>query len=302
MQAPLPLLLHFDDEAAPAARLAAAGGFELACIERHRFPDDELRLRLPPRLPPRVLLYRSLARPNEKLVELLLAARAARELGAARLALVAPYLAYMRQDAAFHAGEVVSQRIVGAFLAGLFDALVTVDPHLHRVACLAEAVPLADALALSAAPLLGELIAARRQRPLLIGPDAEAAQWVDSAAERHGLEHAVCDKVRHGDRAVDIALPPVEVAGRAVVLVDDVASSGRTLARAAQRLRAAGAASVDVAVTHALFAGDALATIRAAGVDQVWSTDCIAHPSNVVSVAPLLAAALGTIGFGAGRA
>jgi ribose-phosphate pyrophosphokinase len=302
MQAPLPLLLHFDDETAAAARLATAAGYELACIERHRFPDDELRLRLPPRLPPRVLLYRSLARPNEKLVELLLAARAARELGAARLALVAPYLAYMRQDIAFHAGEVVSQRIVGAFLAGLFDALVTVDPHLHRVARLAEAVPLADALALSAAPLLGELIAARRRQPLLIGPDAEATQWVGSAAARHGFEHAVCDKVRHGDRAVDIALPAVEVAGRAVVLVDDVASSGRTLARAAQRLRAAGAASVDVAVTHALFAGDALATIRAAGVDEVWSTDCIAHPSNAVSMAPLLAAALDTIGFGAGRA
>jgi ribose-phosphate pyrophosphokinase len=300
MQAPL--LLHFDDEAAAAARLAAAGGFELARIDRHRFPDDELRLRLPPRLPPRVLLYRSLARPNEKLVELLLAARAARELGAARLALVAPYLAYMRQDIAFHDGEVVSQRIVGAFLAGLFDALVTVDPHLHRVATLAEAVPLADAVALSAAPLLGELIAARRRRPLLIGPDAEAAQWVGRAAARHGLEHAVCDKVRHGDRAVDIALPAIEVTGRAVVLVDDVASSGRTLAHAAQRLRAAGAASVDVAVTHALFADDALATIRAAGVDEVWSTDCIAHPSNVVSVGPLLAAALGTIGFGAAMA
>jgi ribose-phosphate pyrophosphokinase len=304
MQAPLqlPLLLHFDDEAAAAARLAAAGGFELARIDCHRFPDDELRLRLPPRLPPRVLLYRSLARPNEKLVELLLAARAARQLGAARLALVAPYLAYMRQDIAFHDGEVVSQRIVGAFLAGLFDALVTVDPHLHRVATLAEAVPLADAVALSAAPLLGELIAARRRRPLLIGPDAEAAQWVGRAAARHGLEHAVCDKVRHGDRAVDIALPAIEVTGRAVVLVDDVASSGRTLAHAAQRLRAAGAASVDVAVTHALFADDALATIRAAGVDEVWSTDCIAHPSNVVSVGPLLAAALGTIGFGAAMA
>ena len=295
-------MLHFDDETAAAARLAAAAGYELACIERHRFPDDELRLRLPPRLPPRVLLYRSLARPNEKLVELLLAARAARELGAARLGLVAPYLAYMRQDIAFHAGEVVSQRIVGAFLAALFDALVTVDPHLHRVARLDEAVPLADALALSAAPLLGELIAARRRQPLLIGPDAEAAQWVGSAAARHGFEHAVCDKVRHGDRAVDIALPAVEVAGRAVVLVDDVASSGRTLARTAQRLRAAGAASVDVAVTHALFAGDALATIRAAGVDAVWSTDCIAHPSNAVSMAPLLAAALDTIGFGTGRA
>src|SRR5690606_4652595 len=151
---------HFDDETEAAARLAQAGGFACACIERHRFPDDELRLRLPPRLPPQVLLLRSLHRPNEKLVELMLAARGARALGAQRLGLVAPYLAYMRQDFAFREGEVVSQRIVGDFRAVLFDALLTVDPHLHRIDHLAEAVPLGDAVALSAAPLLGELVAA----------------------------------------------------------------------------------------------------------------------------------------------
>ncbi|MOA06048.1 phosphoribosylpyrophosphate synthetase [compost metagenome] len=85
-----------------------------------------------------------------------------------------------------------------------------------------------------------------------------------------------------------------------MVLLDDVASSGRTLARAAALLLAAGAASVDVAVTHALFAADALAVIRAAGVRHVWSSDCIAHPSNAVSVAPLLAGALAQLGVGAG--
>ncbi|ATE61115.1 ribose-phosphate diphosphokinase [Thauera sinica] len=289
-------LLFFDDERGAAARLAQAAGLEPACIERHRFPDDELRLRLPVgadgRLPPRVVLFRSLARPNEKLVELLLAARTARTLGARQLVLVAPYLAYMRQDAAFRPGEAVSQRVVGDFLGSLFDALVTLDPHLHRVAALSEAVPLPHAVALSAAPLLADLIAARCTAPVLIGPDAESAQWVGAAAARHGFDHAVCTKHRHGDHEVDIELPPRDVRGRAVVLLDDVASSGRTLARAALLLRRAGAASVDVAVTHALFAGDALQAILAAGVGRVWSTDCIAHPTNAVGVAPLLAAAL----------
>ena len=68
----------------------------------------------------------------------------------------------------------------------------------------------------------------------------------------------------------------------------------------ARLLRAAGAASVDVAVTHALFAGDALDLLRAAGVGEVWSSDCIPHPSNAVSVAPLLAGALAGLGVGAG--
>ena len=77
-----------------------------------------------------------------------------------------------------------------------------------------------------------------------------------------------------------------------MVLLDDMASTGRTVARAAAALRAAGAASVDVAVTHALFVGDALAAMQAAGVGEVWSTDSVPHASNAVALAPLLAAAL----------
>lgn len=286
------LLLHFEDEADSAVRIAAAAGIATACISRHRFPDGELKLRLPAALPAHIVLLRSLAQPNEKLVELLLAAQTARTLGASQITLVAPYLAYMRQDIAFSPGEAVSQRIVGRFLAGLFDAVVTVDPHLHRIATLEEAVPVPRTVVLSGAPLLADLIARHRPDALLIGPDEEALQWVAQAAARHGFDHAVCRKVRHGDRHVEIALPETTVRGRAVVLLDDVASSGHTLAQAARGLLAAGAASVDVAVTHALFAGDAGQLLWKAGIRHVWSTDCIAHPSNAVSMAPAIAAHL----------
>lgn len=290
------LLLYFEDEQAPALRLADALSIKAACIESHRFPDDELRLRLPlqteQQLPSQLLLYRSLDRPNEKLVELLLVAGEARRLGCQHLLLVAPYLAYMRQDIAFHPGEVVSQQIVGPFLAELFDAVITVDPHLHRISSLSQAIPKGAAISLSGAPLLAELIARHIRRPLLLGPDAEAAQWIEAAAAVHGFEHGVCSKQRSGDKAVSIQLPDLDFSGRAVVLLDDVASSGRTLARAAEQLLAAGAASVDVAVTHALFAGDALDVIHGAGVDRVWSTDCIAHPSNAIHMAPVLAGAI----------
>ncbi|MFO1279307.1 MAG: ribose-phosphate pyrophosphokinase [Burkholderiaceae bacterium] len=290
------LLLHFDDEQDAAMRLAQACAIPLSTVERHRFPDGELRLRLPATLPGRVVLLRTLDRPNDKLVELLLAAHTARSLGAKHLTLVAPYLAYMRQDIAFHPGEAISQRIVGRFLADLFDAVITVDPHLHRVATLQEAVPVAQAIVLSGAPLLADLIAERRPGALLLGPDSESAQWVSQAAERHGFAHAVCTKRRHGDHAVDIELPEVPLAGRPVVLVDDVASTGQTLAQAARLLRATGAATVDIAVTHALFAGDAVERLRGAGVGEIWSTDCIAHPSNAVFMADALAGALDSLG------
>lgn len=286
------VLLHFDDERASATRLADAAGMAAVCISRHRFPDGELKLTLPSTLPQHVVLLRTLDRPNEKLVELLLTAQTARKLGVQHLTLVAPYLAYMRQDIAFHPGEAVSQRIVGRFLAELFDAVVTVDPHLHRVSTLEEAVPTKRAIVVSGAPLLADLIAERRPGALLVGPDEESAQWIAQAAARHGFDDAVCRKVRRGDRDVEVALPDISVAGRAVVLLDDMASTGHTVARAAHALRAAGALSVDVAVTHALFAEDALRVMKDAGIGEIWSTDCIAHPTNAVSMAPALAAAL----------
>ena len=286
------LLLHFEDEARLAAALAAALGWPCAPVRCHRFPDGELKLTLPPALPPRVALLRGLHQPNEKLAALLIGAPAARELGARQLTLVAPYLAYMRQDIAFRPGEAVSQRHVGAALAFWFDAVVTIDPHLHRVASMDEVVPGRRGVAVSAAAAIGEFVARQVPGALLLGPDAESAQWVRAAAQPQGLDHGVCHKARHGDHEVEVTLPPLALRGRTVVLVDDVASTGRTLVAAARAALAAGAASVDVAVTHALFVDDALAQVHAAGVRRVWSSDSVPHASNAIPVAPLLAAAL----------
>ena len=290
-----PMLLACSDEAVLAGRLADALGCPWALIDQHRFPDGETRLRLPPQLPPRVLVLRGLQDPNAKFTPLLLAAAGARELGAQHLTLISPYLAYMRQDLAFTAGEVVSQRHIGRLLAASFDAVVTVDPHLHRVSTMDEVVPGRRGLALTAAELLGGHVAQQVPAALLLAPDEEAGQWVRRAAQAHGLAYAVCRKTRHGDRDVAVALPDTDVAGRAVVLLDDVASTGRTLIAAARGALAAGAASVDAAVTHALFIDDALAQVHAAGVRAVWSSDCVPHASNAVSVVPLLAAALRTL-------
>ena len=286
------LLLAFEDEAVLARELAAALDLPLAFVGCHRFPDGELRLVLPKPLPARVLLLRGLQQPSDKLVQLLIAAPAAREWGARELWLIAPYLAYMRQDIEFTPGEAVSQRHVARLLASQFERVITVDPHLHRIASLDEVMPAGTGLALSAAPLLGAWIAAQVPGALLVGPDEESAQWVQEAARAGGLAQAVGRKLRSGDHQVELALPELDVSGRAVVLLDDMASTGRTLIGAARQLLARGAASVDVAVTHALFNGDALPALQAAGVRHVWSSNAVPHPSNAVSIAPLLAAGL----------
>lgn len=289
------LLLAFDDEQPLAHALARELACPLAFIAEHRFPDGETRLTLPPELPAHVVLLRGLQSPNHKLVALLLAARTARTLSARRIELVSPYLAYMRQDMAFHPGEAVSQRIVAGFLGELFERVVTIDPHLHRIDSLDEVMPGSRGIALQAAPLLGRWIAAQwpaGERPLLVGPDEEAGQWVEQAAAAGGLPGIVCRKTRRGDRDVSVELPEHAVEGRAVVLIDDLASTGQTLVQAARALFERGAVSVDAAVVHALFRGDALQQLRAAGIRHVWSSDAVAHETNVVSVAPLLAQAL----------
>ncbi|WP_088285422.1 ribose-phosphate diphosphokinase [Ideonella sp. A 288] len=289
------VVLAFDDERPQAQALAAALDVPWAEVTRHRFPDGELRLQLPPELPPTVLLLRGLHQPNDKLVEIVIAVPAARALGAREIALVSPYLAYMRQDIAFHPGEAVSQRHIAGLLARCVDALVTVDPHLHRIASLDEVMPGCRTRAVSAASLLGEWVAQQVPRPLLLGPDEESAQWVGEAGRLHGIEHAVCRKQRFGDHDVRVVLPDVDLAGRHVVLMDDVASTGRTLIEACTASLRAGAASVDVAVTHALFVGDALAELRRAGARHVWSTDAVPHVTSVVPLAGLLAEAVGQL-------
>lgn len=261
---------------------------DYATVEVHRFPDGESRVRLPQLPAGHAWLYRSLDHPNDKLVELLLAARTLRQGGAQRVSLIAPYLCYMRQDIAFQPGEAVSQRIIGAFLADVFDDVITVDPHLHRISRLEQAIPGRNAIALSAAELFGHHLAGEKGA-LLLGPDEESAQWVHAIAAISRLEYAVASKRRNGDKAVAVQLPDVAITGRDVVLVDDVASTGHTLATITRQLLAAGARRVTALVTHALFAGDAQEILRQAGLSRIGSSDSIPHPSNVVCLAPLLA-------------
>lgn len=289
------MLLGFDDYAGQAGRLAETLDLPLHIVETHRFPDEEIRITLPSKLPDRVVICRSLDRPNEKLVELLLTARTARRLGAESLTLVAPYLCYMRQDKAFHPGEAVSQEIIGRLLADLFDNVITVDPHLHRVHELSQAVPARNALALSAASLMAEFLRGRVDDPVLLGPDKESEQWVACVASADRWTSGVCSKTRFGDEAVEIVLPEIDLRGRKVVLVDDVASSGQTLLAAARQCLARNAVQVDILVTHALFIGDAQTRMNQAGVRHLWSTDSVSHDSNVIPLHGLLADALASL-------
>ncbi len=283
------LMLGFPEYADQTERLAQATGLPFSVLDIHHFPDGESKVTLPGILPEQIVLVRSLDHPNDKLIELILAAAGARKLGAKKLCLVAPYLCYMRQDKAFHAGEVVSQPIIGACLAAHFDALLTVDAHLHRIHSLSDAVPVDPAINLTATDPMAHFLQNNVEAPFLVGPDGESEQWVAAIASHFGFDYAVAEKQRLGDREVKISMPDCGFAGRNLVLVDDVASTGKTLLEAASLLQAHDPASISVLVTHALFVDNALRELYDAGVTNIWSCDAIPHPTNAVSLAGLLA-------------
>lgn len=280
----------FGGDEGPARRLAEALGLELGLIDLHEFPDGET-LPTVPGAAPTVIVYRSLDRPNAKLVPLLQACDAWRRGGAARLVLVAPYLCYLRQDAVFAPGQPLSRDVILPLLGARFDRVVTVDPHLHRTDDLSAVMGVA-VTALTA----GEVLAAALgdgDDAVVIGPDSESEPWTRVVAAALGAPSLTLSKRRTGDREVAVSLPdPEMVRGRRAILVDDICSSGATLELAARHLRAAGAAAVDVAVTHALFDAAAEARLRVAGVRRILSTDSCPHPTNAAPLARLLASAL----------
>jgi len=286
------LLIGFPDYREAAQRLAGAAGIPFVDALIHYFPDGETRLQLPESLPEHVVLCQTLDHPNSKLVELVLTAATVRDLGAKHITLVAPYLCYMRQDKAFHPGEAVSQRIIGSLLSQWIDALITVDSHLHRIHRLKDAVPVDPAINLSATTVMSAFLGKQLDNPFLVGPDEESEQWVAAIARDCDFDYCVASKQRFGDQQVRISLPEADFRNRHIVLVDDVASTGRTLEEATLALSLYKPASISVLVTHALFVGDAQARLHQAGVSHIWSTDAIPHTSNVLHLDQLLAEAL----------
>ncbi|MBS0336197.1 MAG: ribose-phosphate pyrophosphokinase [Proteobacteria bacterium] len=283
-----------------SARLSAERG---ACTVR-RFPDDESYVRVETAVSGRdAILVCTLDRPDGRIAQLLLLASAARESGALRVGLVAPYLAYMRQDARFTPGECVSAKVFAQWIELHFDWLVTVDPHLHRFAHLAELYSI-PARAAHSAPVIAAWLRENVPAPVLVGPDQESAQWVEEVASLAGVPSIVLAKRRRGDRDVEVSVPePAKLAGRTPVLVDDIVSTARTMIAAVRHLREAGLAPPVCIAVHAVFAGDALHALHAAGAGRVVSCDTIPHPTNAIALEGVLCASVaGLLGNGASPA
>ncbi|MDQ2676012.1 MAG: ribose-phosphate pyrophosphokinase [Actinomycetota bacterium] len=273
-----------------ADALARELGAEAARGEVRRFPDGEWYVRIDSPVVGRdVAVVCPLDQPDEKFLAASLAAGTARDLGASRVGIVAPYLAYMRQDCRFRRGEGVTSAYFARLISSTFDWLVTVDPHLHRRASLGEIYSIPTRVA-HAAPLLAAWINGNVEKPLLVGPDGESEQWVSAVAEGAGAPYVVLEKTRRGDRDVEIALPSVgRYAGRTPVLVDDIVSTATTMIETVRRLRGVGMPAAVCVGVHGVFTGGAYDELVGAGAARVVTTNTVPHASNGIDVLPLVA-------------
>lgn len=268
-----------------AERLVGLSGQPCGQVEYRHFPDWESYLRVPnPPVSNSVAVVCSLDRPDPKLVPLLFLASVLRKRGATKVGLISPYLCYLRQDQAFRDGEAVSARLFAQLVSEHFDWLVTVEPHLHRLASLDEVYSVSNKAVMATASI-AKWIGAHVERPILIGPDRESGAWIRRIAEIVEAPYMVLSKIRSGDRTVNVEFGEGSIpTDRTPVIVDDVSSSGATLVAAIDRLRAMGTADPACVVVHPVFSGDSFSVLTARRPRMIVSCNTIAHPSNGIDV------------------
>lgn len=292
------IIIGFDDYLSPAKQLAQSLSLSFQQVELHRFPDGETKVTIPTNLPKKIIICRTLNQPNPKLIELILTASAAREQGVEHITLVAPYLCYMRQDIAFNEGEAVSQKIIGKLIAEYFDRVITIDPHLHRIEHLSEAIPIEQAISLHATEAMSDFLKNKFESPVIIGPDEESFQWAQAIAKPRDWYYTIATKQRHSDTNVEVSFSNTDhskqcsLTDRDIVIVDDIASTGKTLEQSVLQLQQHKPKSISIIVTHAFFVDDAIKSLNALGVNNIWSSDSVIHETNAFSIIDTIKAQL----------
>ncbi|NQV08259.1 ribose-phosphate diphosphokinase [Candidatus Woesearchaeota archaeon] len=255
------------------------------------FPDKESHIRFKVNLKgKKVVLVQSFYGGNEQIMEALFAAYTAKDLGAKKVILVAPYLAYMRQDKRFHSGECVSSHVV-AKLFKIFDGIISIDPHLHRIKKLSDLFKKMKAKSITANPLMGDYIKKNFKNAVVVGPDEESYQWAKSVAKKAGTDVVVLKKKRYSSRNVKIKMN-YDVEGKEVVIVDDIISTGHTIMEAAKEAKRLGAKNVHAVCVHGIFAENAYSKLKKLGVKKIVSTNTIPNKAAEIDVSGIIAESL----------
>ncbi|CZH61304.1 TPA: ribose-phosphate pyrophosphokinase [Legionella pneumophila] len=284
-----PLLFSLFDSSEIVRRLQESLQVEVGEVAFHRFPDMEWYLKITSEVKNRnLMVVDSLNRPDEKILPLLFFTKTAKDLGAKKIGLIAPYLPYLRQDKRFHQGEGITSRYFANLLSTILDWLMTIDPHLHRYHSLDEIYSI-PSVALHATTPISRWIKQHVFNPVIIGPDMESEQWVADIAEKGPFPYVILEKIRYSDKEVTISVPNlIPFSSSTPVLVDDIISTARTMVETVKHLQQAGFKSIICIGVHALFAEEDYSLLSGMEGVQVITCNTIRHITNAIDVSDLI--------------
>ncbi|MBI2138209.1 ribose-phosphate diphosphokinase [Candidatus Woesearchaeota archaeon] len=262
-------------------------------LEASRFPDSEtyMRFHCDVRGQQVVLVQSFYGDVNNCLMEVFFAAWTAKDLGARKVILAAPFFPYFRQDARFNPGECVSLQVIAKFVDDCVDAFFVIDPHLHREKNLGHIFKV-KAHKITANPLMMEYIKKHVKNPLIVGPDWESYKWAQATAKMIGCESVILEKTRYNSRDVRVKLSKnIDISKNNLVLVDDMISTGHTLLETIKLLKGMGAKKFTCVTVHGIFAEGALEKLEKTGA-KVAACNTIPGRCAKIDVSGLLADAL----------
>lgn len=249
--------------------------------EMKRFPDDEFYIRILDDISGEDVVIVQTTYPDTKIVELLLIQDALHEAGAETITVVIPYFGYSRQDKKFKDGEPISARALAKHISAHADAVITIDPHKEHLLDFFT-VP---AFSCSVVDEIAKYIS-KKDVDFILAPDKGAKQRAQQAAHLIGCDYDYMEKTRIDGTTITIKPKKINVKNKNVVILDDIISTGGTMAKSIAELKNQGAKQVYVACTHGLFIGDAIKKLLDSGCDEIISTDTIQNRYSKVKSAP----------------
>ncbi len=291
----MPAIISGSSHPGMAHSVARALGAKAYFPVVERFPDGENHVVSPAVKGTAVYVQTMHPYPNEMLVEMEFTVDLLKELGAERIIAVIPYLAYTRQDTRHEEGEAVAVKTMLRLLEGAgVNDILSVDIHLHRLglkdlsgmtSIKLHEVSAVDALAKEAGRFL--------KKPVVVGPDSESERWAKRAAELLDSSYDVLEKHRISPKEIEIRPKTLDVKGRDVLIIDDIVSTGDTIKKVIESLRAKGADKIAAAFTHGVLSGeDAAAGLYRAGATYLISANTINNEFSRVDAGPIIAAKL----------
>ncbi len=246
-----------------------------------RFPDEEFYFRILDDIKGKHVIIVQTTYPDLNIIELFLLQNAVEEAGAKEISIVIPYFGYARQDTKFKDGEPISAKAMANLISLNADNVITIDPHKEHILDFFST----SAHSCSAVPELAKYLK-KKNIDMILAPDKGALERAKQASEIIGCDFDYMEKTRIDGTTIEIKPKELDSQNKNVAIIDDIISTGGTMAKSIQQLKKHGAKNVYVACTHGLFAGNAIKKLSSAGCKEIIATDTIQSKFSKVKIAP----------------